>query len=610
MADYERHDLDVLVIGAGGAGMRAAVEAAGLGAKTGLVCKSLLGKAHTVMAEGGMAAAMANVWPEDNWQVHFRDTMRGGKMLNNWRMAQLHAQEAPDRVYELEEWGALFDRTPDGRILQRDFGGHRYARLAHIGDRTGLELIRTLQHHMIHRDVDVFMECKVVGLLKDGDRIAGALAYWREHGTFVVFAAKAVIVATGGAGKIYKYTSNSWECSGDGHALALWAGAELIDMEFFQLHPTGMIWPLSARGLLVTEGVRGDGGVLRNSEGERFMYNYIPEFFKAETADTTEEADRWYDDHINNRRPAELLPRDEVARAINSEVKAGRGSPHGGAFLDIASRRSEEEIKRRLPSMYHQFKHLADVDITKEAMEVGPTAHYIMGGVRVDADTQATRVPGLYAAGECSGGMHGANRLGGNSLSDLVVFGKRAGQYAAAYALGLVAAPAVDAGQVDALRQEALAPLNRESGENPYTLHQDLQEVMQDLVGIIRVESEMRDAIDAIEVLKDRAKNVSAEGHVQYNPGWGEATDLPALLTVAECVARAALERKESRGGHTRDDYPMTDPQWARVNNRVSMPTPASGGVVVNPLNERVGVDQIPLPEMPEDLKKLFEEAH
>jgi succinate dehydrogenase flavoprotein subunit len=598
MSEYETHTLDVLVIGAGGAGIRAAIEASRAGARTGLVCKSLLGKAHTVMAEGGMAAAMGNVWAEDNWQVHFRDTMRGGKMLNNWRMAQIHAQEAPDRVYELEEWGALFDRTPDGRILQRDFGGHRYARLAHIGDRTGLELIRTLQHHAIHRDIEVFMECKVVKLLKDGDRIAGALGYWREHGTFVQFNAKAVIVATGGAGKIYKFTSNSWECTGDGHALALWAGAELIDMEFFQLHPTGMIWPLSARGILVTEGVRGDGGVLRNSEGERFMFNHIPEFFKAETADSIDEADRWYDDHVNNRRPPELLPRDEVARAINAEVKAGRGSEHGGAYLDIASRRSAEEIKRRLPSMYHQFMHLANVDITKEPMEVGPTAHYIMGGIRVDADTQATSVPGLYAAGECSGGMHGANRLGGNSLSDLIVFGKRAGQYAADYALGLGSQPTVDAAAVDAAHSEALAPLNRESGENPYTLHKDLQEVMQDLVGIIRVESEMAQAIDKIESLKERAKNVCAEGHVQYNPGWNEATDIPALLTTAEAVTRAAYERKESRGGHTRDDYPSTDPQWATVNNRVRLD------------GDRIVVDQIPLPEMPADLKQLFEEAH
>src|SRR5436190_7605849 len=596
MAEYESHDLDVVVIGAGGAGMRAAIEAAGAGARTGLVCKSLLGKAHTVMAEGGMAAAMANVWPEDNWQVHFRDTMRGGKMLNNWRMAQIHAQEAPDRVYELEEWGALFDRTPDGRILQRDFGGHRYARLAHIGDRTGLELIRTLQHHAIHRDIQVFMECKIVKLIKDGDRIAGALGYWREHGTFVLFKAKAVIVATGGAGKIYKFTSNSWECTGDGHALALWAGAELIDMEFFQLHPTGMIWPLSARGILVTEGVRGDGGVLRNSEGERFMFNHIPEFFKAETADSIEEGDRWYDDHVNNRRPPELLPRDEVARAINSEVKAGRGSPHGGAFLDIASRRPAEEIQRRLPSMYHQLKHLANVDITKEPMEVGPTAHYIMGGVRVDADTQATSVPGLFAAGECSGGMHGANRLGGNSLSDLIVFGKRAGQYAAEYALGLTSMPTADMAQVDAAHAEALAPLNRESGENPYTLHKDLQDVMQDLVGIIRIESEMRLAIDRIEEIKERAKNVAAEGHVQYNPGWNEATDLSALLTVAECVTRAAIERKESRGGHTRDDYPTADPEWQKVNNSVRLD------------GARITVTQTPLPQMPEDMKTLFED--
>ncbi|MFL6237864.1 MAG: fumarate reductase/succinate dehydrogenase flavoprotein subunit [Actinomycetes bacterium] len=595
---YETHDFDVLVIGAGGAGMRAAIEAASLGARTGLVCKSLLGKAHTVMAEGGMAAAMGNVWAEDNWQVHFRDTMRGGKMLNNWRMAQLHAQEAPDRVYELEEWGALFDRTPDGRILQRDFGGHRYARLAHIGDRTGLELIRTLQNRTLHRPVEVFMECKVVELIKDGERMAGAVAYWRETGTFVIFRAKAVILATGGAGKIYKFTSNSWEGTGDGHALGLWAGADLIDMEFFQLHPTGMIWPPSARGILVTEGVRGDGGVLKNSEDKRFMFDYIPEFFKAETADSIDEADRWYDDHVNNRRPPELLPRDEVARAINSEVKAGRGSPHGGAFLDIASRRSAEDIKRRLPSMYHQFKHLADVDITKDPMEVGPTAHYIMGGIRVEADTQATTVPGLYAAGECSGGMHGANRLGGNSLSDLIVFGKRAGQYAAEYALGVGDLPRMDTARVDAVVQEALAPFGREDGENPYTLHRDLQQVMQDLVGIVRVEAEMKQAVDRIEELKERAKNVSVEGHVQYNPGWNEATDLQALLTVAESVTRAAVERKESRGGHTRDDYPTADPHWQKVNNSVRL----EGDIVT--------VTQTPLPQMPDDLAKLFEDAH
>jgi succinate dehydrogenase / fumarate reductase flavoprotein subunit len=598
MADYESHEFDVLVVGAGGAGMRAAIESAKAGARTGLVCKSLLGKAHTVMAEGGMAAAMANVWPEDNWQVHFRDTMRGGKMLNNWRMAQLHAQEAPDRVYELEEWGALFDRTADGRILQRDFGGHRYARLAHIGDRTGLELIRTLQNHVLHRPVEVFMECKIVQLLKDGDRVVGAVAYWRESGTFVVFHAKAVILATGGGGKIYKYTSNSWEGTGDGHALALWAGADLIDMEFFQLHPTGMIWPPSARGILVTEGVRGDGGVLLNAEGNRFMFDYIPEFFKAETADNVDEADRWYDDHTNNRRPPELLPRDEVARAINNEVKAGRGSPHGGAYLDIASRRSADDIRRRLPSMYHQFKHLADVDITTDPMEVGPTAHYMMGGVRVDADTQASAVPGLFAAGECSGGMHGANRLGGNSLSDLIVFGRRAGQYAAEYALGLTEPATIDQREVDGVVAETLAPFGRDHAENPYTLHRDLQEVMQDLVGIVRIESEMKQALDKIEDLKVRARAVGVEGHVQYNPGWNEATDLSALLTLAECVTRAAIERRESRGGHTRDDYPTADPGWQRVNNSVQLD------------GDRIVVRQTPLPQMPDDLKQLFEDSH
>ncbi|MDQ1683021.1 MAG: succinate dehydrogenase / fumarate reductase, flavoprotein subunit [Frankiaceae bacterium] len=598
LTEYETHDYDVLVIGAGGAGMRAAIEASKMGATVGLACKSLLGKAHTVMAEGGMAAAMGNVWDEDNWQVHFRDTMRGGKMLNNWRMAQLHAQEAPERVYELEDWGALFDRTEDGRILQRDFGGHKYARLAHIGDRTGLELIRTLQHHTMHRQVEVHMEVKIVRLLKEGKRVVGAIGYRREQGTFIVLNAKAVILATGGAGKIYKFTSNSWEGTGDGHALALWAGADLIDMEFFQLHPTGMIWPPSARGLLVTEGVRGDGGVLRNSEGKRFMFDYISEFFRAETADTEAEGDRWYDDHVNNRRPPELLPRDEVARAINAEFKAGRGSPHGGVFLDIASRRSAEDIKRRLPSMYHQFKHLAGVDITSEAMEVGPTAHYIMGGIRVDAETQAATVPGLYAVGECSGGMHGANRLGGNSLSDLIVFGRRAGLAAAEYALGLAETPKTWGGQIAPIVAETLAPFGRDTGENPYTLHKELQEVMQSLVGIIRVSSEMQEALDKIADLKERAKNISIEGHVQYNAGWGEATDVAALLDVAECVTRAAYTRTESRGGHTRDDFPATDKTyWGTVNNSL------------HKVGDDITITQTPLPQMPAELQALFEEV-
>src|SRR6201991_4998951 len=474
MADIERHSFDVLVVGAGGAGLRAAIAAHDAGAKVGIVCKSLLGKAHTVMAEGGIAAAMANVWKEDNWKVHFRDTMRGGKMLNHWRMAQLHAQEAPDRVRELEEWGALFDRTPDGLISQRDFGGHRYARLAHVGDRTGLELIRTLQQRAVALGIEVFMECTVTKLVKSEGRIAGAFGYWRESGRFVAFEAPSVVLATGGIGKSYKVTSNSWEYTGDGHALALEAGASLVNMEFVQFHPTGMVWPPSVRGILVTESVRGDGGGLRNSEGRRFMFDYIPEFFKAETADSEEEADRWYEDKTNNRRPPELLPRDEVARALNSEVKAGRGSPHGGVFLDIASRRTPEYIRRRLPSMYHQFKELADVDITAEPMEIGPTCHYVMGGVEVDPDTQESAVTGLYAVGECSGGMHGSNRLGGNSLGDLLVFGKRAGEAASAYAAGLGARrPTVAEDDVKAASHSALAPFEVEGGENPYTIQQD-----------------------------------------------------------------------------------------------------------------------------------------
>ncbi len=494
MAEYELHNFDVIVIGAGGAGMRAAIEAQSLGAKTALVCKSLLGKAHTVMAEGGVAAALGNVWPDDNWQVHFRDTVRGGKMLNNWRMAQLHAQEAPDRVLELEEWGALFDRTPDGRILQRDFGGHRYARLAHVGDRTGLEMIRTLQHRAVSLGIEVFMECKIVRLLKSADgRVNGAVGFWRESGRFVVFGAKAVIIATGGVGKAWKFTSNSWESTGDGHALALWAGADLIDMECVQFHPTGMVWPPSARGLLVTEGVRGDGGVLKNIDGKRFMFDYISPYFADETADTEQEAEGWYDNKKDFRRPPDLLPRDEVARAINSEVKAGRGSPHGGVFLDIASRRSPEYIKRRLPSMYHQFKELADVDITAEPMEVGPTLHYIMGGVRVEADTAETTVPGLYAAGEVAGGMHGANRLGGNSLSDLIVFGRRAGLAAGEAALG-GGEVQLDEAQISEVTQYALSFFDHDGGDNPYSIHHELQETMQSLVGIIRNEAELQEA--------------------------------------------------------------------------------------------------------------------
>jgi succinate dehydrogenase / fumarate reductase flavoprotein subunit len=593
---YETHEHDVLVIGAGGAGLRAAIEAAAQGASVGLVCKSLLGKAHTVMAEGGIAAALGNVWPEDNWQVHFRDTMRGGKMLNNWRMAQLHAQEAPERVLELERWGALFDRTKDGRILQRDFGGHRYARLAHVGDRTGLEMIRTLQYHGIHQGIDVYMECTIGRLLKDGARVCGAFGYWRDSGQFVVFKAKAVVLATGGVGKAWKITSNSWEYTGDGHSLALWAGADLIDMEFGQFHPTGMVWPPSVRGILVTEGVRGDGGTLKNNTGERFMFRYIPEFFRAETADNEAEADRWYADKKNNRRTPDLLPRDEVARAIKAEVEAGRGSPHGGVFLDIASRRPADYIRRRLPSMYHQFKELADVDITREPMEVGPTYHYVMGGVRVDADSTAATVPGLFAAGEVAGGMHGSNRLGGNSLSDLLVFGRRAGLYAALYAKDLGGQLTVDRGQVESVARELLEPFDRAGGENPYAIQAELQDTMQSLVGIIRNERELKEALRRIEALKERAKKVRVEGGRTYNPGWHTALDLDALLTVAECSTLAALERRESRGGHTRDDYPAMDPEWGKVN------------VALRQKDGALQVTREPLPTMPAELRALFEE--
>jgi len=591
----ETHEYDVIILGAGGAGLRAAIEASAQGARTALICKSLLGKAHTVMAEGGIAAALGNVYPEDNWKVHFRDTMRGGKMLNNWRMAQLHAQEAPDRVNELEAWGALFDRTSDGRILQRDFGGHRYARLAHVGDRTGLEMIRILQQHAVHKGIDVFMECTIVHLLKDGERLAGAFGYWRESGRFVIFKAKALVLATGGVGKAWKINSNSWECTGDGIMLALDAGADLIEMECQQFHPTGMVWPPSVRGILVTEGVRGDGGTLKNSLGERFMFKYIPEFFKAETAETEQEADRWYSDKKNNRRTPDLLPRDEVARAINSEVKVGRGSPHGGVFLDIASRRGADYIKRRLPSMYHQFKELADVDITTAPMEVGPTSHYMNGGVRVDADTAATIVPGLFAAGEIAAGLHGANRLGGNSLSDLVVFGRRAGQYAAEYAKAFTGVPRIDASQVQAVAKACLDPFERAGGENPYAIHQDLQECMQRLVGIIRTEAELKRAADEIAVLRDRVSRVKVEGNRQYNPAWHQALDLHALLTVSETVTVAALERKESRGGHAREDYPKMDPKFGKVN------------VVVRKVRGEITVSQEPLPEMPDDLKGLLE---
>ncbi|MCW2655013.1 MAG: Succinate dehydrogenase [Mycobacterium sp.] len=598
MAELERHHYDVVVIGAGGAGLRAAIEAQASGARVAVVCKSLLGKAHTVMAEGGIAAAMANVYPEDNWQVHFRDTMRGGKMLNHWRMAQLHAQEAPDRVRELEDWGALFDRTPAGLISQRDFGGHRYARLAHVGDRTGLELIRTLQQRVVALGIDVFMECTVTRLMTGPDGITGAFGYWRESGRFISWQAPSVVLATGGIGKSYKVTSNSWEYTGDGHSLALQAGATLVNMEFVQFHPTGMVCPPSVRGILVTESVRGDGGVLKNSEGTRFMFDYIPEYFRKETADTIEEADRWYDDKRNNRRPPELLPRDEVARAINSEVKAGRGTEHGGVYLDIASRRSKEYILKRLPSMYHQFMELAEVDITAEPMEVGPTCHYVMGGVEVDPDTAAAKIPGLYAAGEVAGGMHGSNRLGGNSLSDLLVFGRRAGASAAAYAQAHpVTAAQLDDDAVAEAGKAALAPFEREGGENPYTIQHDLQQTMNDLVGIIRTEPEMREALDRIEELKKRVANLSVEGHRQYNPGWHLALDLPHMLKVSECIAKAALERQESRGGHTRDDFPGPTPEWGALN------------VICSEHDGSISLLRQPLPQMPEDLATLFEET-
>jgi succinate dehydrogenase / fumarate reductase flavoprotein subunit len=604
MADYQTHDYDVIVIGAGGAGLRAAIESHERGLRTALVCKSLLGKAHTVMAEGGCAAAMGNVYSEDNWQVHFRDTMRGGKMLNNWRMAQLHAQEAPDRVYELERWGALFDRTKDGRILQRDFGGHRFARLAHVGDRTGLEIIRTLQQKAVSAGIDVFMECKILKLLPDAEgRISGAVGYMRPTGEMVLFTGKSFVLATGSIGKSWTYTSNSWESVGDGHAMAIWAGADVIDMECVQFHPTGMVWPLSVRGILVTEGVRGDGGVLRNSEGKRFMFDYIADMFKAETAKTEEEADRWYEDHANNGRTPDLLPRDEVARAINSEVKAGRGSPHGGVFLDIASRRSAEYIRRRLPSMYHQFMELAGVDITATPMEVGPTCHYMMGGVRVDAETEAATVPGLFAAGEVAGGMHGANRLGGNSLSDLLVFGRRAGIGASDYAEGRPGSPTVDAAEVQSVIDEALAPFSREGGGNPYDVQHDLQQTMQSLVGIIRTGPELEQALGKLEEFKERTSKLTVKGGKAYNPGWNLATDLPSMVTTSIAVAQGALNRKESRGGHTREDFPGPDPELGKVNF-VQRQTAEHG--YLGPIS----IDPEPLPEMPAELRALLEEAH
>jgi succinate dehydrogenase / fumarate reductase, flavoprotein subunit len=609
MSDIERLPYDVVVVGAGGSGLRAAIEAREAGKRTAVISKSLFGKAHTVMAEGGCAAAMGNVNPNDNWQVHFRDTMRGGKFLNNWRMAELHAKEAPDRVWELEAWGALFDRTPDGKISQRNFGGHQYPRLAHVGDRTGLEMIRTLQQRVValqQKDarelgdpeamIKVFAETTITELMKADGKIAGAFGYIRESGRFVLFEAPAVILATGGIGKTFKYSSNSWEYTGDGHALALLAGATLVNMEFVQFHPTHMVWPISVRGLLVTESVRGDGGVLRNSEGRRYMFDYVPDVFRAQYAETEEEADRWYTDPDHNRRPPELLPRDEVARANNAEVKAGRGSPHGGVFLDIASRRPAEEILRRLPSMYHQFKELADVDITKEPMEVGPAQHYVMGGVEVDPDTAASIVPGLFAAGEVSGGMHGSNRLGGNSLSDLLVFGRRAGLGAVAYldSLGGTRPAASDADLASA-RAEALAPLERSGGENPYTVHAEVQQTMSDLVGIIRKEDDIKAALAELEKLRARAVNVSSEGGAAYNPGWHLALDLRNIVLIADCVAQSALERQESRGGHTRDDFPGMSAEWRKI-------------ILICSLDgDRVTIKQQPMVPMRGDLLALFD---
>jgi succinate dehydrogenase / fumarate reductase flavoprotein subunit len=602
VAEYQRHEHDVLVIGAGGAGLRAAIEAAHGGASVGLICKSLLGKAHTVMAEGGVAAALANVDDRDNWKVHFADTMRGGQYLNNWRMAELHAKEAPDRVNELEALGAVFDRTADGRILQRNFGGHKYPRLAHVGDRTGLEIIRTLQDHAVHQPIDVHMECTIVSLLKDGNRIAGALGYDRDRGRFKVFVGKAVVLATGGIGRAFSVTSNSWEYTGDGHALAYHAGAALQDMEFVQFHPTGMVWPPSVRGILVTEGVRGEGGILVNKEGRRFMFDDIPENYRGQTADNEEEGWRYTQGDKNARRPPELLTRDHVARAIMKEVREGRGSPHGGVFLDISwisSKLSgaEEHIKKKLPSMYHQFKQLADIDITKEPMEVGPTTHYVMGGIRVDGDTQMSSVPGLFAAGEVGAGLHGANRLGGNSLSDLLVFGMRAGKYAAEFA-GRQSSPRVDSQQADAIVRTALEPFGRrDGGEGPYQVEHDLQTMMQELVGIVRREAEMRRALDGLKALQERARKVSVTGNREYNPGWHTALDLQNLLTVSEIVARSALERKESRGGHFRDDFPEKDPAYGKFNI-----------VVKRGPNGEMQVVREPIPEMRDDLKRIVEE--
>jgi succinate dehydrogenase / fumarate reductase flavoprotein subunit len=602
MVDVESVDHDVLIIGAGGAGLRAAIEAAAPGVRVGLVCKSLLGKAHTVMAEGGAAAALGNVDDRDNWRVHFADTMRGGQYVNNPRMAELHAKEAPDRIRELEAWGAVFDRTPDGRILQRNFGGHRYPRLAHVGDRTGLEMIRTLQDHAIHRGIDVHMEVTVTALLTSEGRIAGAFGYDRERGRFRLFRARAVVLATGGVGRAFSITSNSWEYTADGHALAYQAGAELQDLEFVQFHPTGMVWPPSVRGILVTEGVRGDGGVLRNRDGKRFMFDDIPENYRPQTADTEEEGWRYVQGDRSARRPPELLTRDHVARCILREIRAGRGSPHGGVFLDIAWIReripnAEEHIKRKLPSMYHQFKQLAGIDITKEPMEVGPTTHYIMGGIRVDGDSQMSSVPGLFAAGECAAGLHGANRLGGNSLSDLLVFGRRAGAYAAEFAAGHPPLD-IDPATVNRAAERALAPFERSgTGENPFQVQQGLQEMMQEKVGIVRTETELREALEGIAALRQRAAVVGVPGNREFNPGWHTALDLDNLLMISEAIARAALDRRESRGGHFRDDYPEKDSA-----------TPAYNTVIARSPGGTMSLRREPVKPLHEELARIIKE--
>jgi succinate dehydrogenase / fumarate reductase flavoprotein subunit len=599
MDKYQTFQFDVIIVGAGGAGLRAAIEASASGAKTALVCKSLLGKAHTVMAEGGVAAALANVDKRDDWKTHFRDTMKGGYYLNQWRMAQLHAQQAPERVRELEEWGAIFDRTREGTMLQRDFGGHTYPRLAHVGDRTGLEMIRTLQDRGVHQGIDVFMEHTIRWILKDGDRCAGCFGYNRESGRFVTFRAPAVVLATGGIGRCWEITSNSWEYTGDGHAMALWAGAELIDTEFVQFHPTGMVWPPSVKGTLITEGVRGEGGVLLNSEQKRFMFGNIPERYKGQYSDSEEEANRYLQDRIAHRqtdsgKPPELLPRDVVARAIRKEVREGRGSPHGGVFLDIATRRSAEEIKKKLPSMHHQFKELADVDITTDPMEVGPTCHYTMGGVRVDVETQETSVPGLFAAGEVAGGMHGANRLGGNSLSDLLVFGKLAGEAAVNYANQSSSTPQINQDEIQHVADQLLVPFSRSDGENPYALHEELRAVMQTYVGIVRTGEELQTGIEELAKLRSRAANVKVGGNIQYNPGWHLALDLENMLDVSEAVTRAALVREESRGAHTRDDFTEPGDAWGKKN------------LIVRKADEELTVEAEPLKEPPTELKEVL----